>query len=119
MTNIKPIYALDFQPITGDSPFQVTATDVGGTLENFFSVLLGTFTVIGGLAFIIYFLLGALNYLTAQGDQEKVKKAQRYLSNAAIGLVIIVMTWAITGILGLLLGFDILDLAARIGELTP
>ena len=44
-----------------------------------------------------------------------VAKAQRYMSNALIGLIVVVLAWAFTGIVGAALGFNILDLANNIG----
>lgn len=110
----------NFDPIEGipGSTFQ-TGANPASSLETFMTMLLGFFTVAGGIAFIIYFLVGALNYLTAQGDMEKVKKAQRYLTNALIGLIVIVLTWAIAGIIGLVLGFDFLDLVTLIPSIAP
>jgi hypothetical protein len=112
--------SVTFDPITGTGPFQENAaSNPAGTLESFFSILLGAFTIIGGLTFLIYFVIGAFNYLTAQGSPEKVTKAQHYLTNALIGLILIVMTWAITGVLGAALGYNILDIAKHLTEITP
>lgn len=112
-------YKIFFNTIAGTGIFQQGGADPGGTLEDFFTILLGTFTVLGGIAFLIYILLGAFAWLTSQGDKEKVAKAQRYISNAVIGLIVIVLAWAITGIIGLMLDFDILNLEELIGNLNP
>jgi len=34
-------------------------------------------------------------------------------------MVIIVLAWAVTGIVGLILGFDILDVITMLGLITP
>lgn len=117
---INKIYAIsiNFDPITGIGGFQ-TGGDPGTTLERFFTVLLGFFTTVGGLAFLIYFILGAFSYLTSSGDREKIVKAQRYITNAIIGLLLLILAWAITGIIGIMLGFDILNLSNLISSLYP
>lgn len=114
---LKKIYAQDinFVEITGSGRFGTG--DPGTNLDIFFSALLGFFTTIGGIAFLIYFILGAFNWLTSGGDKEKVAKAQRYISNAVIGLLVLVLAWAATAIIGTMLDFDILNLTSLIGSL--
>lgn len=113
---VQKAFAINFEPITGIGGLQV-GDDPGGTLENFFTILLGFFTIIGGIMFLIYFVLGALSWISSTGDREKIAKAQRYMSNALIGLIFVVLAWAFTGIIGATLGFSILDLATNIGNL--
>lgn len=114
------IFAATFEPITGTGTYQASGgADPGGTLEKFFSGLLGFLTIVGGIAFLIYFILGAFTWLTSQGDKQKVQKAQQYMSNAAIGIIFIILAWAITGIIGALVGVDFLNLAGLIGQITP
>lgn len=116
---VKKIYAAsyNFQPITGQPGSYQANADPGSALETFFSNLLATFTIVGGITFLIYFVIGAFNYITAQGDREKVAKAQRYMSNGLIGLMIVILTWSLVGIVGSLFGIDILDLATLVGSL--
>lgn len=117
---INKAYALTFEGIYGPGGYALWADDVlGSTLENFFSNLLGLLTIIGGLAFLIYFVLGAFAWLSAHGNPENVAKAQRYISNALIGLILLVAAWAIIGIFGTILGFSLLDLAPRLEQIKP
>lgn len=119
MTENLFINILTFNPITGIGGFQSGGGSPGPTLERYFTVLLGFFTALGGVAFLIYFILGAFAYLTSQGDREKITRAQRYISNAIIGLLLLILAWAITGIIGIMLGFDILNLSGLISTLYP
>ena len=118
---IKNIYAntVSFSEITGTGFYQTQGGTPGTTLETFFSYLLGFFTVVGGVTFLVYFLIGAFSWITSEGDREKLQKAQRYMSNGIIGLIVVVLAWGLTGIIGQLIGFDILDLATNIGLLDP
>lgn len=112
------IFSVSFASIRGlEEGFQSggwAEFDAGGLLESFFTILLGALTTFGGVAFLLYFIFGSYSWLTSQGDAEKISKAQRYITNAIIGLILLVATWAVTGIIGLIVGFDILDLAANI-----
>ena len=86
-------------------------------ISNLFTVLLGVFTIIGGLAFLIYFLVGALGWITAGGDTGKVDKAKAMMTNGAIGLIIVVASYGVIWIVGEVLGFNILDPASLISKL--
>jgi hypothetical protein len=80
-----------------------------GQIENIISMVLGFLTVVAGLAFLIYFIIGGLNWVTAGGDEKKVETAKNYMTNGAIGLIVIVAGYAIAWIVGNVLGIDILN----------
>ena len=48
-----------------------------------------------GLVAVIVMLYGGFIWLTSRGDEKKIEKAKRILINGAIGLVIILVSWAI------------------------
>ena len=86
-----------------------SAATGGKPIEKFFSVMLGFFTVIGGLMFLTYFIFAALSWITGGGDKGKVDSAKTQMTNAAIGLAIILVSHAIIGIVGGVLGLNILQ----------
>lgn len=97
--------------ITGTGPFQ-TVLDRGATqtqLGTLLSNLITTLTVVGSLAFVIYFTMGGLKWITAGGDKAKVSEAQASMTQAAIGLIVIVVSFFVIGIVGAVLGIDILN----------
>ena len=49
-----------------------------------------------GIIFIILILIAGFNWMTAQGDEQKIEKAKETLSRAVIGLIIIVAAYSIT-----------------------
>lgn len=61
-----------------------------------------------GAIFIVLFLVGGIQYLTAAGNEEATTKARRLLVDSIFGLLIVLAAWAIgTWILGSLgLGSD-------------
>lgn len=67
----------------------------GEGLAFYIGQLWKTISIVGGLAFILYFLLGGLSWLTAGGDKAKVESAQKQITNAVIGLSIILVSYAI------------------------
>lgn len=72
------------------------------------SAIITTITVIGGIAFVIYFFIGALKWITAGGDKSKVAEAQTGMTQGAVGLIALVSSYFIIGIVGAVLGLDIL-----------
>lgn len=101
-------------PIKGVGPFGFeteTVSDVTTKSQfgSIISMIITTFTVIGGLAFAIFFTLGGLKWLTAGGDKAKVQEAQSQMTQGVIGLVAIVAGLFITGLVGNILGIDILN----------
>lgn len=100
--------ASPFGPI--DQPY---GTGRYGTLGSqgfgaFISNLVAAATIIAGLGFLIYLIYGAFRYLTSAGDEKAVTEARKAITHAFIGLLIIVLSLAITFLIGQILGFDIL-----------
>lgn len=100
--------------IQGTSPYFRPADGTGaeaggGAIEKFLSVFLGFFTIIGGLMFLMYFVFGGLAWLSASGDKGKVESARTQMTNAAIGLIIVILAQFIISIVGGVLGISILS----------
>lgn len=72
------------------------------------STVLGFLTLVAGLAFLLYFVLGGLQWLTSSGDASKVESAKNQMVGAAIGLVVVIAAYAIAGLVGMIFGIDIL-----------
>lgn len=93
----------------------ISSATAGTSLETLISTLLGALTAIAGLGFLIYFVIGGINWITAGGDQQKHQKATKQLTDAAIGLIVVVVAYAIAGIVGTVLEVDILNPASLLG----
>lgn len=103
---------IKFNPITTPSKYDpAVSTSVGGytsAMEKIISNVLVVLTVVAGLSFVIYFLLGGLNWITSGGDKGKVETAKSMMTNGAIGLIIVVLSYSIVWIVGKVLGLNIL-----------
>lgn len=82
---------------------------VSTQLSSILSMVITSLTVVGGLAFVIFFTLGGLKWLTAGGDKAKVQEAQQQMTQGVIGLVAMVAGLFVVGIVGNVLGIDILN----------
>jgi hypothetical protein len=60
----------------------------GGTIANF---VFGA----AGAVFVVMFIAGGIQYLTTMGNEEASTKAKKLLTDAVIGIVIVVTAWAI------------------------
>jgi len=69
-------------------------------LGNIISAVAGLFLVGGSITAFLYLLLGALNWITAAGDKTKLEKAQHEITQAIIGLIILVSVWALMLVIG-------------------
>lgn len=67
------------------------------TLDRSVSTIFNVIILIAGIVFVILFLVGGIQYLTASGNEESSGKARKLLLDAIIGLVIVLAAWAVGG----------------------
>ena len=65
-------------------------------------------TILAGLLLFAYLLYGGLQYQASGGDEKGIVKAKAILTNAAIGLVLVVAAFGITRIVEIVFGISIL-----------
>ncbi len=82
---------------------------VGSTLNKGISTLVGFLTIVAALYFLFQFIIGGYQWIAAGGDKNETTAARDKITNSIIGLMIIVIATAIVGIVGKLLGLDILN----------
>lgn len=93
------------------------AGQIGTTFELIATTVLSFLTIVAGLAFLLYFVLGAISWITSGGDAQKVEAAKNQMTAAAIGLIAVISAYTIAGIVSLVLGINILNPAMYIGLL--
>jgi amino acid transporter len=79
----------------------ITQSEMGSinNYNNLFNRINLIITVVYGLIGVIFFILiiyGGILWMTAGGNDTQVKKAQNSIQRAAIGLLIVVLAYAIT-----------------------
>lgn len=77
----------------------------GDQLSN----IIGFITLIGAMFLLVYFLIAGFEWLQAGGDAGKADKAKNRMTNAAIGLLVMILATAIAGIIGGAFGIDLLN----------
>ena len=73
------------------------------------SIIIGVISVVAGLYFVIQFILGAFSWISSGGDKAKVQEAQRKITNAVIGLAVVLISIFLIDLIGSLLGMNILS----------
>ncbi len=67
----------------------------GLTIPGIVARIISNILPVIGALFLVFFIWGGAQYLTAGGDDTKVKKARQTLVNAAIGMMIVMGAYAI------------------------
>jgi cytochrome bd-type quinol oxidase subunit 2 len=101
-----------FEPVT-DNFNKGSGTDASGVtaasnLETTISSLIGALTLIAGLMFIFYFVMGGLNWITAGGEQGKIQKARDQMVQGVIGMIVVVISYGLIGLVARFVGLDLL-----------
>lgn len=81
---------------------QVTITNLGetfglGTADLRSSVINIVQWALGLLALIavVFIIIGGFMWITAGGNEEKIEKAKGYITAAVIGIIVVLLAWAI------------------------
>lgn len=108
-------------PITGFSKglYQTAGAGPAKRLADIFSGIVTVFTIFGGLAFLFWFVIGALFWATSGGDPEQTNKAKSQMTTAIAGLFILILSTSIIWILGKVTGLDIINLESLIKKVVP
>ncbi len=104
-----------FAPVPG----QTGIIAVGGPISSFISNFLGFITGLAGIMFLIYLIFAGLSWVTSGGDKGKVEAARNQMTQAALGLVVVIAAYSIAGVVGKVLGLDILNPVNVIQTIIP
>jgi hypothetical protein len=117
---IIPTLIAQFGSFESQSPLTEGAeADPGANLELIISNIIGFLTILGSIFFIVYFLMAALDWITSGGDSAKLSGARDKMLHAIIGLVILVSAYSIIGIIGTVIGIELLNPAEVLEKITP
>ena len=74
---------------------------------SFISTLISIFIIIAFITAFFFLLQGGLQWIASGGDEGKVEAARNRITQAIIGLVIVVAVWALFGLVEIFLGVSI------------
>lgn len=103
-------------PAVGDRLNSMLVTLPEFFFEDLISRSVGLLFVFGALSFFFMFLWGAITWILSGGDKAHVENAKGRITNALIGFVLMIATFAIVAIIETF--FDINILSIDIGPLV-
>ena len=100
---IHPVQAAITNPVVpgGKSP-----TTGANTFALLVAILWKTIVILGGLAFLIFFLWGGLEWIMAGGDKQKIETAKNKITQGLIGLAILAGSLVIIKFVGQAVGLN-------------
>jgi hypothetical protein len=106
-------------PSEAFAPTSNTADAAASVLEKIISMAIGAVTIVAGLYFILVLIVASFNWLSASGDTGKVKKSRDMIIQGLIGLILVVASYAVIGLIGSIVGLRLLEPAEMLLELGP
>lgn len=121
VTDLGSIGGEGLGPFQNQSAGEAGAVSALNNVTSVVSSIIGVMTIAAGLWFIMNFLAGGIQWISAGGDKNTLQQAQQRLQNALIGLIIVIAGWSILALVGKFLNFDILlsQPGTIINQLTP
>lgn len=94
----RAAWAVPFLPLVARAQLSESIDDPNVPFQNLGDLITGGFNlviIVAGVAFVVLFLIGGVMYLTSAGNEDGTKKARSLLLDAVIGLVLVVIAWAV------------------------
>ena len=104
---INKVFAAIKNPVV---PGGTNETSGSSTLANLIAVLWKTAIILGGLSFLLFFIWGGIEWITAGGDKQKLESAKNKLTQGLIGLAILAGSLVIVKFASQAIGLDILNI---------
>jgi len=75
---------------------QGAAVNTSVTVGGFIGIIVQALLQIIGVIFFILILYGGFKWMSASGEQKKIEEAQKVITHSIIGLIIVVLAYAIS-----------------------
>lgn len=106
-TLIQPAHAaITNRAVPGGNTPESSATQFAITV----AALWETIIIVGGIAFILYFLWGGLQWIMAGGDKGKIDEARAKITQGLIGLGLLAASFVIVKFFQSAVGLDLLNI---------
>lgn len=102
----SPVHAV----ITNNAVKGATGADPAGGFATYFGQVWKAVVLVGGIAFLVYLVMGGLDRIFAGGDKAKLESANKRITNALIGLVLLVGSFAVAMFVSEILNIDLLNI---------
>ena len=85
------------------------AEQAGIQLNKVISTIIGVMTAVAAIWFIFQFIVAGYQWIQSGGEKNALSEARDKITNSLIGLIIVVGAWLIIGVVGQVLGLEILN----------
>jgi len=89
--------------------FKTAGNQPASRFEFIVSNIITVLTIFGSIAFLLWFVIGALTWITSGSNTEQLNKAKNQMSTAFVGLFVLVLSYSIIFILGKVTGLNMLN----------
>jgi len=76
---------------------------------RYIAIIWQVLVIFGGLAVLLWIIWGALDWIMAGGNAERLKSAKDKISNGILGLAILVLSFLIVKLISAITGLNILN----------
>jgi cytochrome bd-type quinol oxidase subunit 2 len=84
------------QGLTADAPESIkTQTGNNADFKSLLLTIINSFLTFLGVLAVLMIIFGGILYITAGGDPQKADKGKKIIMYAVIGIVIILLSWAL------------------------
>ena len=97
LTLAAPVMAEINNPVIGTLGNDATKASSGATFIGYFVSLWRAMISLGAIMVLVYFAWGAIDWITSGGDKGKVETARTKITNAVIGIIVLVSSFTIVG----------------------
>lgn len=100
-------------PVIGKLGDDVSRANSGALFVSYFINLWRVVISLGSVLVMVYFIWGSIDWITSGGDKGKTEAARNKITQAAIGLIVLVSSFTLVGFIGKLFfgtDFDVLKL---------
>jgi hypothetical protein len=95
------------------------ATNASLTFSNLMTSVIGVLTIVAIIWFVFLLITGGIGYMSAGGDKSRIESASKRVTNALVGLVVVVISIFIVKLIGYLLGMpDILNFVTLFAKIS-
>ncbi len=107
LANHNPVHNVFGEIEAPEALKQFTAGDKTGAtgISNFLNAAIILIYIIAAITVVFMLLWGAIEWILSGGDQEKLENAQKRITNAIIGIVLLAIVFAILQFVGIFTGF--------------
>jgi hypothetical protein len=94
----------------GQMPVGANVGTINDKFAELVSIVIGFLTFGGAMWFVFQIILGGITWIGSGNDKNQIQTSQKRITNAVIGLIILISAMVIIQVIGFVFGIDILNI---------